>query len=236
MPEFAEHLQNALGSNYQLDHELTGGGMSRVFVATDRVLGRRVVVKVLPPDLAAGVNRDRFRREIQVVAQLQHPHIVPLLSAGEQDDLLWYTMPFIEGESLRAGIERKRPFTARDITRILHDIVDALAFAHARGVIHRDIKPANVLMQGSHALVTDFGVAKALSAAMPIGGVISVRATPAERSCAIVASFIRHLSSILPLRGRYKLAAAGHSRALVRTPPDTASSRARSDGSARARA
>jgi serine/threonine-protein kinase len=173
MPEFAEHLQNALGSNYQLDHELTGGGMSRVFVATDRVLGRRVVVKVLPPDLAAGVNRDRFRREIQVVAQLQHPHIVPLLSAGEQDDLLWYTMPFIEGESLRAGIERKRPFTARDITRILHDIVDALAFAHARGVIHRDIKPANVLMQGSHALVTDFGVAKALSAAMPIGGVTS---------------------------------------------------------------
>jgi eukaryotic-like serine/threonine-protein kinase len=173
MAEFAEHLQNALGSNYQLDRELTGGGMSRVFVATDRVLGRKVVVKVLPPELAAGVNRDRFRREIQVVAQLQHPHIVPLLSAGEQDDLLWYTMPFIEGESLRAAIERKRQFSAREVMRILHDIVDALAFAHARGVIHRDIKPANVLMQGSHALVTDFGVAKALSAAMPIGGVTS---------------------------------------------------------------
>jgi serine/threonine-protein kinase len=173
MSDFAEHLQNALGANYQLDGELTGGGMSRVFVATDRTLGRRVVVKVLPPDLAAGVNRDRFRREIQVVAQLQHPHIVPLLSAGEQDDLLWYTMPFIEGESLRAALERKRKFSARDVMRILHDVTDALAFAHARGVIHRDIKPANVLTQGSHALVTDFGVAKAITAAMPIGGVTS---------------------------------------------------------------
>src|SRR3954468_14150510 len=117
MSEFAEHLQHALGTAYLLDQELTGGGMSRVFVATDRVLGRKVVVKVLPPELAAGVNRDRFRREIQVVAQLQHPHIVPLLSAGEQGDLLWYTMPFIEGESLRAAIERKRGFTAREVMR-----------------------------------------------------------------------------------------------------------------------
>ena len=173
MTEFAEHLQNALGANYRLDRELTGGGMSRVFVAVDRVLGRNVVVKVLPPELAAGVNRDRFRREIQVAAQLQHPHIVPLLSAGEQGDLLWYTMPYIEGESLRAALERKKQFSAREVTRILHDIVDALAFAHARGVIHRDIKPANILTQGSHALVADFGVAKALSAAMPISSVTS---------------------------------------------------------------
>jgi serine/threonine-protein kinase len=173
MTEFAEHLQDALGANYQLDRELTGGGMSRVFVAVDRVLGRNVVVKVLPPELAAGVNRDRFRREIQVAAQLQHPHIVPLLSAGEQGDLLWYTMPYIEGESLRAALERKKQFTAREVMRILHDIVDALAFAHARGVIHRDIKPANILTQGSHALVADFGVAKALSAAMPLSGVTS---------------------------------------------------------------
>ena len=173
MTDFAEQLQNALGTNYQLDRELTGGGMSRVFVAIDRVLGRKVVVKVLPPELAAGVNRDRFRREIQVAAQLQHPHIVPLLSAGEQGDLLWYTMPFIDGESLRAALERKKPFSAREVMRILHDVVDALAFAHARGVIHRDIKPANILTQGAHALVTDFGVAKALSAALPIGGVTS---------------------------------------------------------------
>ena len=148
MTDFSEHLQEALGTNYQLDRELTGGGMSRVFVAIDRLLGRKVVVKVLPPELAAGVNRERFRREIQVAAQLQHPHIVPLLSAGEQGDLLWYTMPYIEGESLRAAVERKRPFTVREVIRILHDIVDALAFAHERGVVHRDIKPANILTQG----------------------------------------------------------------------------------------
>jgi serine/threonine-protein kinase len=173
MTDFAEQLQTALGTGYQLESELTGGGMSRVFVAIDRALGRKVVVKVLPPDLAAGVNRERFRREIQVAAQLQHPHIVPLLSAGEQGDLLWYTMPFIDGESLRTSLERKKPFGVREVTRIIHDVVDALAFAHARGVIHRDIKPGNILRQGSHALVTDFGVAKALSAALPISGVTS---------------------------------------------------------------
>ena len=173
MTDFADHLQEALGPNYQLDRELMGGGMSRVFVAIDRVLGRKVVVKVLPPELAAGVNRERFRREIQVAAQLQHPHIVPLLSAGEQGDLLWYTMPYIDGESLRAALERKRQFTPREVIRILHDVIDALAFAHERGVIHRDIKPANILTQGSHALVTDFGVAKAISAALPLSGVTS---------------------------------------------------------------
>jgi eukaryotic-like serine/threonine-protein kinase len=173
MTGFAEHLQDALGANYRVDRELTGGGMSRVFVAVDRILGRKVVVKVLPPELAAGVNRDRFRREIQVAAQLQHPHIVPLLSAGEQGDLLWYTMPYIEGESLRAALERKRAFSVRDVLRVLHDLVDALAFAHSHGVIHRDIKPANILTQGAHALVADFGVAKALSAAMPLSSVTS---------------------------------------------------------------
>jgi len=173
MTDFADHLQEALGPNYQLDRELMGGGMSRVFVAIDRVLGRKVVVKVLPPELAAGVNRERFRREIQVAAQLQHPHIVPLLSSGEQGDLLWYTMQYIDGESLRAALERKRQFTPREVIRILHDVIDALAFAHERGVIHRDIKPANILTQGSHALVTDFGVAKAISAALPLSGVTS---------------------------------------------------------------
>jgi serine/threonine protein kinase len=173
MTAFSEHLQEALGANYQLERELAGGGMSRVFVAVDRQLGRKVVVKVLPPELAAGVNRERFRREIQVAAQLQHPHIVPLLSAGEQGDLLWYTMPYIEGESLRAAVERKKQFSVREVIRILHDVVDALAFAHERGVIHRDIKPANILTQGSHALVTDFGVAKAISAALPLSGVTS---------------------------------------------------------------
>src|SRR6266550_3647426 len=171
MTNFAEHLQEALGTGYELERELLGGGMSRVFVAKDKALGRTIVVKVLPPDLAAGVNRERFRREIQLAAQLQHPHIVPLLSAGEHGELLWYTMPYIDGESLRAAIERKRQFSVRDVLRILHDVVDALSHAHKRGVVHRDIKPANLLTQDSHALVTDFGVAKALSAALPGVGV-----------------------------------------------------------------
>jgi serine/threonine-protein kinase len=171
MTSFAEQLQEALGTAYELERELLGGGMSRVFVAKDKTLGRTIVVKVLPPDLAAGVNRERFRREIQLAAQLQHPHIVQLYSAGESGDLLWYTMPYIDGESLRAAIERKKPFSVKEVTRILHDVLDALAHAHTRGVVHRDIKPANILTQGSHALVTDFGVAKALSAALPGAGV-----------------------------------------------------------------
>src|SRR5258705_12201091 len=113
MTEFAEHLQNALGANYRLDRELTGGGMSRVFVAVDRVLGRNVVVKVLPPELAAGVNRDRFRREIQVAAQLQHPHIVPLLSAGDKRGPFWDTMPDSGRETLPAALARKKHVNAR---------------------------------------------------------------------------------------------------------------------------
>src|SRR4051812_14635600 len=171
MTSFAEQLQDALGTGIELERELLGGGMSRVFVAKDQALGRTIVVKVLPPDLAAGVNRERFRREIQLAAQLQHPHIVQLLSAGESGELLWYTMPYIDGESLRAGIERKKVFSVKEVTRILHDVLDALGYAHKRGVVHRDIKPANILTQGSHALITDFGVAKALSAALPGAGV-----------------------------------------------------------------
>ena len=171
MTSFAEQLQDALGAGIELERELLGGGMSRVFVAKDKALGRTIVVKVLPPDLAAGVNRERFRREIQLAAQLQHPHIVQLLSAGESGELLWYTMPYIDGESLRAAIERKKVFSVKEVTRILHDVLDALGYAHKRGVVHRDIKPANILTQGSHALITDFGVAKALSAALPGAGV-----------------------------------------------------------------
>ena len=170
MSTFEERLRASLSDAYEIERELSGAGMSRVFVATDRALGRRVVVKVLPPELTAGVNRERFRREIQVAAQLQHPHIVTLLSAGEDDDILFYTMPFIEGESLRHSLE-KGPLSVRDVVRILHDVVDALAYAHARGVIHRDIKPGNILKLGQHALVTDFGVAKALNAAMPVSGI-----------------------------------------------------------------
>lgn len=182
--EFDSQIREAFGAQYILERELTGGGMSRVFLSTERALNRQVVIKVLPPDLAAGVNRERFRREIQLAAQLQHPHIVPLYAAGEFGDLLYYTMPFIEGESLKHALHGERPqrFTPREVVRILHDVVDALAYAHERGVIHRDIKPGNVLRSGSHAVVTDFGVAKAISASMPSVGMTAsgmVIGTPA---------------------------------------------------------
>ena len=168
--EFKDRLQLALDADFLIDREIGGGGMSRVFLATERSLQRRVVIKVLPPELAAGVNVERFRREIQLAAQLQHPHIVPVLAAGDDDNLLWYTMPYIEGESLRGALQRQKRLPVRDVVRILHDVVDALAYAHLRGIVHRDIKPDNILTSGLHALVTDFGVAKALSASIPIAG------------------------------------------------------------------
>jgi serine/threonine-protein kinase len=177
---FADRLAAALQHAYTLDRELRGGGMSRVFVATERALGRTVVIKVLPPDLGAGVNRGRFEREIQVAAQLQHPHLVPLLAAGEIPDLYapgtpgpYYTMPYIDGESLRTALDRRGPLPVRDVLRILIDVAEALGYAHGRGVIHRDIKPGNILLLGNHALVTDFGVAKAISAALPHSGMTS---------------------------------------------------------------
>ena len=165
-----DNLKDALGDAYTIERELTGGGMSRVFVAKEHALGREVVIKVLPPDLAAGVNRDRFRREVQMAARLSHPYIVPLLHAGEHGELLWFTMPYIAGESLRTTIERKGALPVTEVVKLLHDVAEALAYAHSRGVIHRDIKPGNILTDGNHALVTDFGVAKALSAALPAMG------------------------------------------------------------------
>ena len=173
MTSFEQQLKDSLSNAYDIERELGGGGMSRVFVATDRLLGRKVVVKVLSPELTAEVNRGRFRREIQVAAQLQHPHIVTLFAAGEHNDLVYYTMPFIEGESLKSALEREGRLAVPDVIRVLYDVVDALSYAHRHGVIHRDIKPANILRSGSHALVTDFGVAKALNAAMGTSGAMT---------------------------------------------------------------
>ncbi|MES2176560.1 MAG: serine/threonine-protein kinase [Gemmatimonadota bacterium] len=163
--ELRERLQEALGDAYAIERELGGGGMSRVFVARERALDRLVVVKVLPHELAAGLNNERFRREIQLVAGLQHPHIVPVLAAGEAAGAPYYTMPYIEGESLRARQAKGAMLPLGDAVHLLHDVIDALAYAHERGLVHRDIKPDNILLSGAHAVVTDFGVAKALSAA-----------------------------------------------------------------------
>jgi serine/threonine-protein kinase len=165
MAELSDRLQAALGAAYRIEQELGGGGMSRVFVAEETRLARRVVVKVLPPELAAEINVDRFNREIQLSASLQHPHIVPLLAAGGSADVLYYTMPLVEGEALRTRLAREGELPVRDAVRILTDVADALAYAHARGIVHRDIKPDNVLLSGHHALVADFGVAKAVSQA-----------------------------------------------------------------------
>ncbi len=157
------HLQEVLGDGYHVERELGGAGMSRVFLAREVELDRQVVVKVLPPDLAAGLNADRFRREILLAAKLQHPHIVPVLSAAAKGGLLYFTMPFIAGENLRARLVRLRELPVADATRILREVADALEYAHSEGVVHRDIKPENILFSGSHALVTDFGVSKALA-------------------------------------------------------------------------
>jgi len=168
MPESStdirERLQTALGSAYAIERELGGGGMSRVFVAEETSLGRRVVIKVLPPELAAELSTERFEREVRLAAQLQHPQIVPVLTAGSANGVPYYTMPLVEGESLRAQLAREAPLPISRVISVLRDVAKALEFAHDRGVVHRDIKPDNVLLAGSSATVTDFGIAKALSA------------------------------------------------------------------------
>ncbi len=157
-------LRETLGAQFTIERELGGGGMSRVFVATENALGRRVVIKLLTPELAAGVNVERFRREIQLAARLQHANIVPVLATGELDGLPWFTMPYVDGESLRARLGRGGVGVTETLG-LLRDVARALAYAHAHGVVHRDIKPENILMAGGAATVADFGIAKAISAA-----------------------------------------------------------------------
>ncbi len=179
MSDLQNDLQAALGSAYTLERELGGGGMSRTFLATERSLNRRVVVKVLAPELLQGLSVERFKREVLLAAALQHPHIVPVLSTGDANGLPWFTMPYVEGDSLRQRLARG-PLTLGEITAVLRDVARALEFAHERGVVHRDIKPDNVLLAGSSATVTDFGIAKALTAARtmaPGGTALTVAGT-----------------------------------------------------------
>lgn len=171
MSALQSRLQDALGPGFEVERELGGGGMSQTFVALEKGLGRRIVAKVLSSGMGAHVSVERFRREIQVAARLQHPHIVPLLSVGEVDELPFYTMPFVKGESLRATLVREGQLPFGDTVRVLRDVAAALAHAHAEGVVHRDIKPDNVIVSGGVAVVTDFGVAKARDvAASPESG------------------------------------------------------------------
>jgi len=164
MSDLRSRVQQSLSGSYTIERELGGGGMSRVFVADEHQLGRKVVVKVLSPELAAAVSTTRFEREIRVAASLQQANIVPVFSAGDLGGLPYYTMPFVEGESLRARLARG-PLTITETVSILRDVSRALAYAHEHGVVHRDIKPDNVLLSGHTAVVTDFGIAKAIAAA-----------------------------------------------------------------------
>src|SRR5512141_1940365 len=157
-----ERIRSAFSDNYTIDRELGRGGMSTVYLAQDAKHERLVALKVLHPELAATVGADRFLREIEIAAQLHHPHIPPLYDSGEAAGFLFYVMPFEEGHSLREKLEREGELPVADVVHLLRDVLDALAHAHDRCVVHRDIKPENILLAGRHALVTDFGVAKAL--------------------------------------------------------------------------
>ena len=165
MSDLGSRLEAALGGAYAVERELAGGASSRLFLAHERALNRRVVVKVLEAEAASPVGAARFKQEMELTAQLQHPHILEVLTAGARDDLLYYVMPWVSGESLRHRLEREGALPVADAILILREVADALAFAHAHGVIHRDIKPENILLQGGHAVITDFGVARALLAA-----------------------------------------------------------------------
>ena len=160
-----DRLRSKIDPRYALDREIGAGGMATVYLARDAKHSRKIAIKVLRTELAASLAAERFHREIEVAAQLQHPHILPLLDSGEVDGTLYYLMPFVEGESLRERLSKHGELPVQEAVRILIEVVDALAYAHSRGVVHRDIKPDNVLLSGRHALVTDFGVAKAVSEA-----------------------------------------------------------------------
>ena len=165
MAEIPARLVAALAGRYALLREAGSGGMATVYLAEDIRHQRKVAVKVLRPELAATLGPERFTREIKIAAQLSHPHILPVLDSGEADGYLYYVMPFIEGESLRERLNRQGELPVTEAVRILVEVTDALAHAHARGVVHRDMKPDNIMITGRHALVMDFGVAKAVSEA-----------------------------------------------------------------------
>jgi tetratricopeptide (TPR) repeat protein len=160
-----ERVKEALGGTYALDRELGRGGMATVFLARELHHPRQVAIKVLQPDLAAVIGPDRFQREIAIAAGLTHPHILTLYDSGESQGLLYYVMPYVEGESLRARLDREHMLPIDETLAIARQVGDALAYAHNRGIIHRDIKPENILLSGNQAMVADFGVARAIDQA-----------------------------------------------------------------------
>jgi serine/threonine protein kinase len=165
MPETLERLKEALADRYTIQRELGRGGMATVYLAEDRKHHRPVALKVLRPELAAALGPDRFLREIELSARLTHPHILPLHDSGNADGFLYYVMPYVEGESLRDRLTREKQLPVDDALQISREVADALSYAHSHGVIHRDIKPENILLESGHAVVADFGIARAIDAA-----------------------------------------------------------------------
>src|SRR5436305_14578352 len=146
MSSVSVRLLAGMGGSYAMEREVTGGGMALVFAGEAHDLGRTAVIKILPPELAATVSAERFRREILTVARLQHPHIVPILKAGDVDGLPYFVMPYVDGESIDVKLRRDGKFSVRETLGIMKDAARALAFAQERGVVHRDIKPGNILL------------------------------------------------------------------------------------------
>src|SRR5947199_8255324 len=165
MIDVLDSLRARLAPHYDVEREIGAGGMARVFLAVEQHPHRRVAMKGLDPEVSTRLLRERFIREVDLSSNLSHPHIVPIFSAGEVDGLFYYVMPYVEGESLRHRLLRDRKLPLETALHIARDVADALAFAHGQGIIHRDIKPENILLSGEHAIVADFGIARAISAA-----------------------------------------------------------------------
>ncbi|MFH1763824.1 MAG: serine/threonine-protein kinase, partial [Gemmatimonadota bacterium] len=162
MPDSFDRLAAALSDRYTVMSELGRGGMATVYLAEDLKHGRKVAIKVLQPELAAAIGPERFLREIEISAGLDHPHILPLYESGEAGGFLYYVMPNVEGESLRDRLDREKQLPLDDAVQIAREVADALSYAHSRDVVHRDIKPENILLAGGHARVADFGIARAI--------------------------------------------------------------------------
>ncbi len=158
-----------VGDRYELGERIGEGGMAAVYLADDRKHHRQVAVKVLRPELAAALGPERFLREIEIAARLRHPHILPLYDSGEADGSLYYVMPYAAGESLRDRLERETQLPIEDALSIAREVADALQYAHDEGVVHRDIKPENILLESGHAVVADFGIARAVAEAGELG-------------------------------------------------------------------
>src|SRR5438309_4022956 len=165
LADLLARLQAALADRYTIERELGRGGMATVYLAQDRKHHRQVAIKVLKPELAAALGPERFLREIDTAARLNHPHILPLHDSGEAEGFLFYVMPYVEGESLRDRLSREKQLPLGNALQIAREVADALSYAHSHDVVHRDIKPENILLEAGHAVVSDFGIARAITAA-----------------------------------------------------------------------